>query len=115
MEYQGFIFTKHALERSDFRSIDRDMVVKVLQHPDRTTPTDKPNTTKFIRTLNGRTIHVVSTYLPDQKKWLSISVWVRGEDDRAPLFWQIMTLPFKIIWWLMKWGFTSLSQKKPSK
>lgn len=107
MEYQGFIFTKHALERLGGRSITKDSVVSVLRHPDSSKPTGKQNTTKFIRTLNGRLIHVVATYLPDQKKWLVISVWVRGENDRVPLIWRILTAPFKLVWWLCRQAFNA--------
>jgi hypothetical protein len=102
MDYHGFIFTKHALERANDRAVDQEAVVKVLNHPDQTKPTEKPGTVKFIRTLDGRQIHVVATYLADQKKWLIISVWVRGEEDKVPLSWQVITMPFKLIWWLIK-------------
>lgn len=75
---------------------------RVLAHPDRTHPTGKAQTTKFIRELNGRVIHVVGTYLSDQKKWLIVSVWVRGEDDPTSLGWQLISLPFKVTWWVIK-------------
>lgn len=101
-EYHHLIFTKHALERLAQRSISQDVVERVLAHPDRSHPTDKAQTTKFIRELNGRVIHVVGTYLPDQKKWLIVSVWVRGEDDQASLVWQLISLPFKLIWWIIQ-------------
>jgi hypothetical protein len=101
-EYHHLVFTKHALERLTQRSISQDAVERVLAHPDRTHPTGKAQTSKFIRELNGRVIHVVGTYLPDQKKWLIVSVWVRGEDDQLPLVWQIISLPFKLLWWLLK-------------
>lgn len=101
-EYQNLVFTKHALERLAQRSISQDDVARVLAHPDRSHPSDKPQTTKFIRELHGRTMHVVATYLSDQKKWLILSVWVRGEDDQVPLMWQIISLPFRVLWWLLK-------------
>ncbi len=101
-EYQGFIFTAHALERLATRSITQDMAVRVLKQPEVTQPTDKPNTTKFIATVHNRLIHVVATYLHDQKKWLVISVWVRGEEDQPPLMWKLITLPFKALWYVVK-------------
>jgi len=101
-EYQGFIFSHHALDRVQDRSVTQDSVVSVLRHPEKTFPGHKPGTTKFIRTLNDRRIHVVASYLVDQKKWLVISVWVRGEEDKVPFAWQLITLPFKVVWWLIK-------------
>lgn len=101
-EYRGFIFTKHALERLSHRSITQDMVVQALQNPEETKPTGKRHTTKFIKTVHGRLLHVVATHIPDKNKWLVVSVWVRGEEDREPLIWQIITLPFKLIWRLIK-------------
>lgn len=107
-EYQGFFFTKHSLERLQSRSISQDAAVQVLKFPETTQPTDKPSSTKFIKTINGREIHVVATHLPKQKTWLVISVWVRGEEDRVPLIWQIITLPFKLLYHLLKLIFKSL-------
>jgi hypothetical protein len=37
-------------------------------------------------------VHVVAYYLDDERKWLVKSVWVRGEDDPKPLWWQMLTL-----------------------
>ncbi|HYD35674.1 MAG TPA: DUF4258 domain-containing protein [Vitreimonas sp.] len=102
MEHQGFIFTTHAQERLKLRSVSPDDVVKVLRHPTHTFPGDKANTTKFIRTLNQREIQVIATYLKDQKKWLIVSVWVRGEDDPESWSWWMVALPFRILWWLVK-------------
>jgi hypothetical protein len=95
--YQNLVFTDHALERLRLRTISQHQVQQVLSHPQKTFPSDKPDQVKFIRSLNDRTIHVVGKYLDDQKKWLIISVWVRGEDDPTPLAWKIITFPFQII------------------
>lgn len=101
-DYKGFIFTKHALERLQDRSISQDAAAQVLQYPEITQPSDKPENVKFIKTINERTIHVVATYLADQKKWLVLSVWVRGEQDQPSLVWQLLTLPFKAVVWIFK-------------
>lgn len=111
-EYHHLIFTNHALERLSQRSISQEAVERVLDHPDRTHPTDKAQTTKFIRELNGRVIHVVATYLPDQKKWLVVSVWVRGEDDKVPVAWYIISFPFRLAGWAISHLF---AHKKSSK
>lgn len=94
-EFKNLIFTDHALERLRLRGLTQENIAQVLANPAKTFPAEKPDTIKFIRSLNDRRIHVVATYLPERKKWLVISVWVRGEDDPQPLVWQIMTLPFK--------------------
>jgi hypothetical protein len=102
MPSNQFIFTNHALERLHQRSISQSMAESVLHQPDRTEPGKKPGTMKFIRTLNGRNIQIVATFLQDQRKWLVVSAWVRGEDDKVPLMWQLITLPFKMVWWIVK-------------
>lgn len=102
MEYQGFIFTKHALERLNDRSVSQELVIKTLQNPDSTQPTEKPGNVKFIRNLHNRNVQVIATYLENQKKWLIVSVWVRGEEDKVPLMWQLIILPFKLLWFLIK-------------
>lgn len=101
-DYRGFIFTKHALERLSDRSITQDMVIQALQHPENTHPTGKRATMKFIKTVNGRLLHVVATHLPKDDKWLVVSVWVRGEDDKEPLMWRVITFPFKAVWYVVK-------------
>jgi hypothetical protein len=114
MEYQGFIFTKHALERINDRSVTKDMVTQTLRHPDRTQPTDKPGVIKFIRQFGDRPVHVVATLLPDQKKWLIVSVWVRGEEDKVPLAWKLITFPFKLFWWLCRFLWQAFKKNKGS-
>lgn len=109
-----FIFTKHALQRLSERSISQDAAEAVLSHPDSTVPGKKPGTVKFIRQLQGRNIQLVATYLDDQKKWLVVSAWVRGEDDKVPFIWQLITLPFKLILMLLKLIWNSLTRSRKS-
>jgi hypothetical protein len=106
------VLTNHARERLKQRWITEDAIESVLRSPERTEPGSKPESVKFVRTLNGRQIHVVAKYLQDQDRWLVLSVWVRGEDDQAPLAWQLMTLPFKAVWWMCKQIVQTLSIKK---
>ncbi len=108
-----YIFTKHSLERLQQRSISQDAAELVLRSPERTEPGKKEGTVKFVRTVNGRNVQLIATYLQDQKKWLVVSAWVRGEDDKVPLMWLILTFPFKAMWWLMKKLFTK--SKKSTK
>ena len=97
-----YIFTTHALQRLKERSISQSMAESVLQHPDKTEPGKKEHTVKFIRTLNNRNVQLVGTYLTDQKKWLIISAWVRGEEDKIPFIWLALTAPFRLLWWGIK-------------
>ncbi len=101
-EYQGVIFTTHALERAQKRSVSQYDVVQVIKYPEVTQKTEKPGSTKFIKEISGRNIHVVASHLKDKDQWLVVSVWVRGEDDQASFAWQLITFPFKVIWWLIK-------------
>lgn len=100
-EYHQLIFSKHAWERLRLRSLDPELIAQTISKPDRTVPGVKPETAKFVRRLNGRQIHAVATYLPQKKRWLVISVWVRGEDDPIPLTWKIIATPFKFLWWMV--------------
>jgi hypothetical protein len=107
MEYHGFIFSTHARERMQQRAISYDDVVATLSQPERSHPQGKANTVKFYRTINQRPLQVVATLLPGQHKWLVVSVWVRGEEDRASLLESLALLPFKLLWALIKligWG-----------
>jgi len=97
-----FIFTTHARERLQQRNIPLSDAESVLRNPDKTYPGKKPNTVKFIRTINYRRVELIATHLSDQKKWLVVSAWVRGEDDKVPLSWQIIALPFRLVWWVVK-------------
>ena len=110
--YKDLVFTKHALERMSYRSVSPEAVWSVLQYPNETRPEGKPNTTRFIRNLNDRNYHVIGTYLPDQKKTLIISVWVRGEEDKMPLLGQIILLPFKIVWSILKFLYRKMVNYK---
>ncbi len=111
----SYIFTKHSLERLKQRSISQDAAESVIAHPDRTEPGKKPDTVKFVRQLNGRNIQLIATYLADQKKWLIVSAWVRGEDDKESLSWILLTLPFKLIWNLSKWFLARLTHRPKSR
>jgi hypothetical protein len=89
-EYHDVLFTKHAMERMRLRRITQDMVIAAIKKPDQKKLEDDGDT-KFMRTLDDRPLHVVSTYLTDEKKWLVKSVWVRGEDDPQPLWKRLLS------------------------
>lgn len=113
----NIIFTKHATERMSRRNISKEMIRRTLANPDSTIPGHNPkkeNQVKFIKTVNSRRVHVVATLLPE-KKWLIVSSWVKGEEDKASLTWLIISFPFKlcfnICWWLLKMLFKFIFKK----
>jgi len=97
--YKNIVFSKHALERMGKRSITKEKVWQIINHPDK----KNSQKNKYIKTINDRKYHIIATYLPKEKKYLIISTWVRGEDDRQSIIWLIIALPFKLIWWLLSW------------
>lgn len=94
--YRSIIFTDHALDRLDSRSISQEVVNQVVTNPYK--KHQNGDTTKFIKKVHDRNIHVVAQYLSEERKWLVISVWVRGEEDKNPLAWRIITFPFWLVW-----------------
>ncbi len=110
--YKNLIFTKHALVRMKDRNITEHSVWQTLQKPELTKPEGKPNTTRFIRTINDRKYHVVATHLPETHKTLVISAWVRGEEDAVPIAWRLITLPFKLSWRLLVWTTKQIFSRK---
>lgn len=95
------IFTTHAKQRMQKRRMAQSDIELAVKSPDRTFPGEKPETVKFIKTIHGRRHEVIGKYLNDQKAWLVLSVWVRGEDDFNWVEWVVL-LPFKISWWVVR-------------
>lgn len=83
-EYKNVIFTDHALDRIRLRRISQEMIVTAIRQPDHKV-LEGDGDTKFVKTISGRNVQVVSAYLADEKKWLVKSAWVRGEADSKPL------------------------------
>lgn len=81
-----FILTDHAQERMVLRGITPAMIAQALEKPDRK-ETEPDGDIEHIRTINGRQLHVIAFYKPDQKKWVVKSTWVRGEEDQKSLKW----------------------------
>ena len=99
--YKNIIFTNHAFDRIKNRSISKHAVYETINHSDKK-QSKSESATKYIKTIKDRKYHVVAKYQADQRKYLVISTWVRGEDDQLPLIWQLITLPFKLAWELLK-------------
>lgn len=110
--YKNLVFSKHALERLGDRWLTQDAIYQTILSPDKTFPSR--DNTKFIRTINNRRIHVVAAPI-ENHQWLIVSAWVRGEEDRESVVWQLITLPFKIIWLIGKTLFNFLFKKPKNK
>jgi hypothetical protein len=99
-EYKNLVFTKHAKERINDRILTAEHIFQAIKFPDNKF-IHKTNK-KFIKLINSRKIHVIANFLPKENKWLIISAWVRGEEDRQPLVWRLITLPFRLLFWIFK-------------
>ncbi len=80
INHQTVVFTKHARERLELRRTGEDMVIQVMRNPSTTYRIDDGKI-KFIGKSMGAKVHVIGKPIPEQNKWLVISLWVRGEDD----------------------------------
>lgn len=94
-EYGGVVWTDHALERLRGRGVNQSDALAVMRNPEKTYPGKKEDSVKFIRTINGRRMHVVAV-MNDQKKWVVVSAWVRGEEDQYGF-------PEKYVYKLVDW------------
>ncbi|MDH5533847.1 MAG: DUF4258 domain-containing protein [Candidatus Pacebacteria bacterium] len=108
--YKNLVFTNHAFDRIKGRTITKDAVYQTIKNSSK--KFKQGQSTKFIKTVNGRKIHAVANYLKNENKWLVISVWVRGEDDKAPIIWTLITLPFKLTYKILIWVLKRLTNFK---
>lgn len=99
--YKNVVFTDHAEQRMSLRRISKSMVAQAVNKPD-SKEKESDGDTKFSKTINKRKVQVVAYYLPDEKKWLVKSTWVRGEDDPKPLWRRILRVIFYPITRLFK-------------
>ena len=83
------------------RSITAESVYQTVNNPSGEKNEGK-RSKKFVRTISGRNYHVIAQWKSIEQKWLIISVWVRGEDDKESLSVQIVLLPFRLLWWIFK-------------
>ncbi len=100
-EYKNLVFTTHSLERMKQRTISQHAAWETVTYPDQKKQ-ENASSVRYIKTINSRRHFVVASFLPKEHKYLVISTWVRGEDDAQPLSWQLITLPFRALWWLIK-------------
>jgi hypothetical protein len=99
--YRDLILTNHAIARQSLRSINFEALYQTIHQPDKKIRIEGEKW-KFIKKINDRQHQIIANYLVDQKKWLIISAWVRGEEDQVPLIWQLISAPFRLIWWTIK-------------
>lgn len=94
--------TKHALERARSRQMELYAIEQLILFPDhkKALGDDK---FKFQKIINQRNYQAVATWLAKENKWLIISTWVRGEEDRLPLVWLLISWPFRLVWRLLLW------------
>lgn len=95
------ILTKHALSRGKQRYVTQERIEQALTNPDKTINLED-NKTKFIRVINERQFQVVATYLPKEDKWLVISAWVRGEEDRSGTAKELLTIIARTLLWILR-------------
>ncbi len=114
VEFRDLIFTNHAEHRLKDRSLRKEGIHQTIHQPSYKKKMDKGKI-KFIADINNRQYHVIATPLPQKDKWLIISNWVRGEEDRVPLIWQLITAPFRLIWYIMKQIFQAIFGQKKTK
>lgn len=95
------ILSKHALERARLRGIELAVIEKVILNPEQKINL-RDGKFKFIKNLNNRRYQIVAADIKKENKWLVISVWVRGEDDRVPFVWLLLSAPFRFLWYLLK-------------
>lgn len=74
------VFTKHARERMMLRRVSEDMAIQVMQNPDAIKRVEDGKI-KFMGRSRGANVHVIGRTIPEENKWLVVSLWVRGEDD----------------------------------
>lgn len=95
------ILSKHALERARSRKMDLYPIERTIIDPDQKISLGEQKF-KFLKNVSGRKYQLVATYIAKEDKWLIISAWVRGEEDRLPFIWTLITAPFRLLWWLLK-------------
>lgn len=80
INHETVVFTKHAREQLSLRKIGEDMVIQVMRRPSKTYNADNGKI-KFIGKTAGAKLHAVCKPIPEENKWLVITLWIRGEDD----------------------------------
>ena len=96
------IYTKHAQERLRKRNLSKLDIEDTIRYPDKKYCSQSESGDKFIKKQGTRRYHVIAKYLPQQKAYLVVSAWVRGEEDQPDFGWRLITAPLRLIWWVIK-------------
>jgi len=112
--YRDLILTNHAAARQSLRSIGFEDLYRTIHQPDKKIKI-KGEKWKFIKKIENRQYQIIANYLTDQKKWLVISTWVRGEEDRLPFMWQLISAPFRLVWLAIRTIVQATIKSKPKK
>jgi hypothetical protein len=80
INHETVVFTKHARERLELRRLSEDTAIQIMRNPKQTYELDDGKI-KFVGKKQAMKIHTICKPIPEENKWVVISVWVRGEDD----------------------------------
>lgn len=106
-KYKNLILSHHAEQRAKQRSIGLGAIHQTVNYPD-IEKSQENNQIKFQKIIKNRHYQVIATYLREEEKWLILSTWVRGEEDKIPLIWQLIVFPFRLLYQILLWIFNSL-------
>jgi hypothetical protein len=75
-EFNGIIFTNHAIERAEQRGISQQDAWATLNNPDSVRYAQDKNKWVYYRTYGDRKVEVVASK-NEQNQWVVVSVWDR--------------------------------------
>lgn len=73
--YGGLIFTKHAIERMQQRSIPQNMVWEAFNKPDKTFPGKQPGSTEYQKQF-GKSLVTLIVRQNEKREWIVVSCWM---------------------------------------
>ena len=98
----NIVFTSHAQKRLSRRDITEENVIRAIRMPDKIIKQEKDGFYKFIKIINEREVQVIAKKLTVENKWLVVSVWVRGEEDKPNIIIRTFVLIYRLIKLLFK-------------
>lgn len=79
----AIVFTNHAKQVLNREFLDHRTIEHLMRNPDKEQDEDDEKV-RFIGWADGDKIHVIAKFLPDENKWLVITVEVRYQHDPNP-------------------------------
>ena len=101
-KYKNLILSHHAEQRAKQRAIGFGAIYQTVNFPD-IEKSQENDQIKFQKIIKGRHYQVVAVYLREEEKWLVLSTWVRGEEDKIPFIWQLLVFPFRLVYQILVW------------